>query len=99
MSATGSTCSTRAARWRRAPRTRFAATSTSRTRTSAEAAGATRHRMPDAALSVERLDVSYDGVPAVRGVDLDVGPGEIVGLVGPNGAGKSSLLHAIMGVV
>src|SRR5205814_2255764 len=81
------------------PRTRFAATSTSRTHTSAEAAGATRLRMPDAALSVERLDVSYDGVPAVRGVDLDVGPGEIVGLVGPNGAGKSSLLHAIMGVV
>ena len=55
--------------------------------------------MPDAALAVERLEVAYDGVPAVRGVDLAVGPGEIVGLVGPNGAGKSSLLHAIMGVV
>jgi branched-chain amino acid transport system ATP-binding protein len=55
--------------------------------------------MPEPALAVEALDVRYDGVPAVRGIDLEVGHGEIVGLVGPNGAGKSSLLHAIMGVV
>jgi branched-chain amino acid transport system ATP-binding protein len=51
------------------------------------------------ALALERLEVAYAGVPAVRGVDLAVGRGEIVGLVGPNGAGKSSTLHAVMGAV
>ncbi|HEY3543584.1 MAG TPA: ABC transporter ATP-binding protein [Gaiellaceae bacterium] len=49
------------------------------------------------ALELESLEVAYAGVPAVRGIDLAIGRGEIVGLVGPNGAGKSSTLHAIMG--
>jgi branched-chain amino acid transport system ATP-binding protein len=51
------------------------------------------------ALAVSGLEVAYRGVPAVRGIDLELGGGEIVGLIGPNGAGKSSTLHAIMGVV
>ena len=51
------------------------------------------------ALVLEGLEVAYAGVPAVRGIDLTVARGEIVGLVGPNGAGKSSTLHAIMGAV
>ena len=55
--------------------------------------------MSDPALAIEALEVAYAGVPAVRGIDLDVGEGEVVGLVGPNGAGKSSTLHAVMGVV
>jgi branched-chain amino acid transport system ATP-binding protein len=50
-------------------------------------------------LEVRDLDVSYGGVPAVRGLSLDVDQGEIVGLIGPNGAGKSTALHAIMGLV
>jgi branched-chain amino acid transport system ATP-binding protein len=49
------------------------------------------------ALTLEGLDVRYGPVQAVRGLSLEVKPGEIVGLIGPNGAGKSSTLHAIMG--
>jgi branched-chain amino acid transport system ATP-binding protein len=55
--------------------------------------------MADAMLELERLEVRYGGVPAVRGLTLRVDRGEIVGLIGPNGAGKTTTLHAIMGVV
>jgi len=48
-------------------------------------------------LAVEKLSVRYGAVEAVRGLSLEVRPGEIVGLIGPNGAGKSSTLQAIMG--
>jgi branched-chain amino acid transport system ATP-binding protein len=50
-------------------------------------------------LEVKNLEVRYGAVPAVRGLSLEVGRGEIVGLIGPNGAGKSTTLHAIMGLV
>ena len=52
-----------------------------------------------AVLELENLHVRYGSVPAVRGLNLEVGRGELVGLIGPNGAGKSTTLHAIMGVV
>ncbi|HMN80734.1 MAG TPA: ATP-binding cassette domain-containing protein, partial [Burkholderiaceae bacterium] len=35
----------------------------------------------------------------MRGIDLDVRPGESVAIIGPNGAGKSTLLRAISGVM
>jgi branched-chain amino acid transport system ATP-binding protein len=50
-------------------------------------------------LELERLEVRYGPVPAVRGLSLHVASGEIVGLIGPNGAGKSTTLHAITGLV
>jgi branched-chain amino acid transport system ATP-binding protein len=55
--------------------------------------------MSEALLEIDSLQVRYGGVPAVRGVSLTVGKGEIVGLIGPNGAGKSTTLLAIMGAV
>jgi branched-chain amino acid transport system ATP-binding protein len=49
-------------------------------------------------LAIEDLEVRYAGVPALRGISLEVGTGEIVGLVGPNGAGKSTTMLTVMGV-
>ncbi len=50
-------------------------------------------------LEVTDLRVSYGRIEAVRGVAMQVGAGEFVGVIGSNGAGKSSTLRAIAGVV
>ena len=55
--------------------------------------------MTEAALELRGVEVRYGAIPAVRGLDLRLEPGEIVGLIGPNGAGKSTTLHAVMGAV
>ena len=55
--------------------------------------------MAEAILSGRGLTKRFGGLVAVREVDLDVLPGEILGLIGPNGAGKSTLFRLIAGVM
>jgi branched-chain amino acid transport system ATP-binding protein len=50
-------------------------------------------------LEVRGLEVSYGGIRAVKGIDLEVREGELVCLIGANGAGKSTTLRAICGLV
>ena len=50
-------------------------------------------------LKIEKLNVSYGAIHAVRDVSLSINRGEIVTLIGANGAGKSSVIRAIMGLV
>ena len=51
------------------------------------------------ALAVEGLEKRYGPVRALKGVDLAVEEGELVGLLGPNGAGKSTLVKIAAGLV
>ena len=51
------------------------------------------------ALAVSGLTKRYGSVQALKGVDLEVGEGELVGLLGPNGAGKSTLVKIAVGLV
>src|SRR5436190_937012 len=51
-----------------------------------------------ATLRTEDLTKSYNGRTAVRGVNLDLASGEIVGLLGPNGAGKTTTFYMTVGL-
>src|SRR5215216_1323815 len=51
------------------------------------------------ALRARELAKRYGGTEALRGVDVEVGEGELVGLLGPNGAGKSTLVKIACGLV
>lgn len=50
-------------------------------------------------LTIRNLDAWYGKSHVLRGVEMDVGKGEIVALLGRNGAGRSTTLKAIMGAV
>lgn len=50
-------------------------------------------------LRLEGITKSFGGVTAIRGVDLAVGQGEILGLIGPNGSGKTTLFNVVTGFV
>lgn len=55
--------------------------------------------MKDAIMKTEKVTVSFGGLDAVKDVDFEVYPNEIVGLIGPNGAGKSTFLNVLTGLV
>ena len=48
-------------------------------------------------LQVKGISKSFDGRPILKKINLDLHPGEIVGLLGPNGSGKTSLYGCILG--
>ena len=50
-------------------------------------------------LVLSNISVSYDGSRILRGVSLEVAPGQVVCLMGRNGVGKTTTLKAIVGLV
>jgi len=50
-------------------------------------------------LEIKDLHKSYDGKEVVKGVDIVVKRGEIVGLLGPNGAGKTTTFYMVVGII
>jgi branched-chain amino acid transport system ATP-binding protein len=55
--------------------------------------------MAEPLLALQKLQVAYGGIQAVKGIDLEVGEGELVCLIGANGAGKTTTLKGICGLL
>ena len=55
--------------------------------------------MSEVVLRVAGLRVAYGGIQAVKGIDFEIRPGELVTLIGANGAGKTTTLKAITGTL
>jgi ABC-2 type transport system ATP-binding protein len=53
--------------------------------------------LPEPVISIEGLRMSYGATEAVRGIDLEVMPGEVFAFLGPNGAGKTSTVEILEG--
>src|ERR671929_409009 len=56
-----------------------------------------RRQTPPAAICVRGLRRAYGPVEAVRGLDLEVAPGEVYAFLGPNGAGKTTTVEILEG--
>jgi ABC-2 type transport system ATP-binding protein len=51
------------------------------------------------AIHTEGLTKRYGDIAALDHLDLDVGPGEVVGFLGPNGAGKTTTIRLLLGLI
>jgi len=58
-------------------------------------AGPARGKLLDA----RQITMRFAGITALNSVDIDVEPGEMVGLIGPNGAGKTTLFNCLLGML
>jgi ATP-binding cassette subfamily F protein 3 len=54
-------------------------------------------KTPNPLLRLEGVTAGYEAVPVIRGVGLNLRPGDRIGLLGPNGAGKSTLIKLLAG--
>ena len=61
--------------------------------------GASNSKTQEPLLKVENISKKFGGVLALSAVDLEVFPGDIVGIIGPNGSGKTTLVNAISGFI
>ncbi len=50
-------------------------------------------------LELHQAAFGYGGHAVLTGVDLTVGPGDVLGILGPNGAGKTTLLRGLLGLL
>ena len=55
--------------------------------------------MPNTAIKIKGLTKSYNDVPALQGINIDISKGEFFGLLGPNGAGKTTTINILTGLV
>ena len=56
-----------------------------------------RARRGPGSLRVLGVSRSFEGIQALQDVDLELAPGELLGLIGPNGAGKTTLVNLVTG--
>lgn len=53
----------------------------------------------EAAISIRGLRKNYGNKEVLKGIDLEVAPGQIIGYIGPNGAGKSTTVKILTGII